>query len=571
MSARRPPARPRRPRSAPTAATIRVWSRARDLRSTSCVFDDRRPRLGRSRRMPLSARRARRVGAAPPPLLRARARATRSASTARPGPTTRSTRRTPCSTRTRADSRRAADGHGAASRSRRSPTTGSTGAASPKPRVPLDHTVIYEAHVQGLLEAATARSPSRCAAPTPASPTTPTIEYLTNLGVTTVELLPVHAFVDRAAPACSRASSTTGATTPSTSSPRTPPYAIGGRAGRAAPDAVLREFKGMVRLLHEAGLEVDPRRRLQPHRRGGPSAARRTQLPRHRQRDLLPPRRRTARYVDVDRMRQHRSTSRRPPPQRLVLDSLRYWANERADRRLPLRPGGDARARRPRRVHAEHPLLRAIARRPGARRRQDDRRTVGRRHGRLADRQLRRRAGRSGTTATATGCATSGSATCAASATTGTAGSGIGALRHAASPDRRTRSRSSAARSRAVNFVTAHDGFTLADLTAYDVKHNLGNGEHNRDGTDNNNSFNHGVEGATDDAGDPRDATAQRCATCSARCCSRPACPMLTAGDEFGRTPARQQQRVLPRLRPHLAVVGRDDVADASCSRRRGG
>ena len=50
-----------------------------------------------------------------------------------------------------------------------------------------------------------------------------------------------------------------------------------------------------------------------------------------------------------------------------------------------------------------------------------------------------------------------------------------------------------------VNFVTAHDGFTMADLVAYNHKHNQANGEQNRDGTDNNNSWNHGTEGATDD------------------------------------------------------------------------
>jgi isoamylase len=50
-----------------------------------------------------------------------------------------------------------------------------------------------------------------------------------------------------------------------------------------------------------------------------------------------------------------------------------------------------------------------------------------------------------------------------------------------------------------VNFVTAHDGFTLADLVSYDVKHNLANGEDNRDGTDDNGSWNGGVEGETDD------------------------------------------------------------------------
>jgi glycogen operon protein len=50
-----------------------------------------------------------------------------------------------------------------------------------------------------------------------------------------------------------------------------------------------------------------------------------------------------------------------------------------------------------------------------------------------------------------------------------------------------------------VNFVTCHDGFTLNDLVSYNQKHNLANGEHNRDGTDDNRSWNCGVEGATDD------------------------------------------------------------------------
>ncbi len=50
-----------------------------------------------------------------------------------------------------------------------------------------------------------------------------------------------------------------------------------------------------------------------------------------------------------------------------------------------------------------------------------------------------------------------------------------------------------------VNFVTAHDGFTLRDLVSYDHKHNEANGEDNRDGTDNNRSWNCGVEGETDD------------------------------------------------------------------------
>ncbi|WP_294540234.1 glycogen debranching protein GlgX [uncultured Rhodoblastus sp.] len=52
---------------------------------------------------------------------------------------------------------------------------------------------------------------------------------------------------------------------------------------------------------------------------------------------------------------------------------------------------------------------------------------------------------------------------------------------------------------KSINFVTAHDGFTLADLVAYAYKHNEANGEHNRDGTDANHSWNNGVEGPTDD------------------------------------------------------------------------
>ena len=53
---------------------------------------------------------------------------------------------------------------------------------------------------------------------------------------------------------------------------------------------------------------------------------------------------------------------------------------------------------------------------------------------------------------------------------------------------------------RSVNFVTAHDGFTLNDLVSYDHKHNEANGEQNRDGTNTNDSWNHGVEGPTSDA-----------------------------------------------------------------------
>src|SRR5437879_7709804 len=51
-----------------------------------------------------------------------------------------------------------------------------------------------------------------------------------------------------------------------------------------------------------------------------------------------------------------------------------------------------------------------------------------------------------------------------------------------------------------INYVTVHDGFTLADLVSYERKHNEANGEHNQDGSDENHSTNYGVEGPTDDA-----------------------------------------------------------------------
>jgi glycogen operon protein len=78
--------------------------------------------------------------------------------------------------------------------------------------------------------------------------------------------------------------------------------------------------------------------------------------------------------------------------------------------------------------------------------------------------------------------------------------------------------------SRSINFVAAHDGFTLADVVSYATKHNEANGEGNRDGSDVNHSWNHGVEDRrTMPRSSPRaDATF---ATCSPRSCARAAPP----------------------------------------------
>jgi glycogen operon protein len=86
-----------------------------------------------------------------------------------------------------------------------------------------------------------------------------------------------------------------------------------------------------------------------------------------------------------------------------------------------------------------------------------------------------------------------------------------------------------------VNFVTAHDGFTLRDLVSYNWKHNEANGEGNRDGSDANDSWNHGHEGETDDPGIRELRDRQRRNLLATLILSR-GVPMLLAGDERGRT-----------------------------------
>jgi isoamylase len=89
--------------------------------------------------------------------------------------------------------------------------------------------------------------------------------------------------------------------------------------------------------------------------------------------------------------------------------------------------------------------------------------------------------------------------------------------------------------SASLNFITAHDGFTLRDLVSYDRKHNESNGEENRDGTDANDSWNCGVEGPTSDESiNALRARQQR--NFLATLFLSQGVPMLLAGDEFSQT-----------------------------------
>ena len=86
-----------------------------------------------------------------------------------------------------------------------------------------------------------------------------------------------------------------------------------------------------------------------------------------------------------------------------------------------------------------------------------------------------------------------------------------------------------------VNFVTAHDGFTLADLVSYQHKHNEANGQHNVDGTDDNRSWNCGVEGPTDDIS-INVLRQQQMRSILGMLLLSWGTPMITMGDELGRT-----------------------------------
>ena len=92
-----------------------------------------------------------------------------------------------------------------------------------------------------------------------------------------------------------------------------------------------------------------------------------------------------------------------------------------------------------------------------------------------------------------------------------------------------------------LNFITAHDGFTLKDLVSYNQKHNKANGEENRDGRNENYSYNHGIEGSTDLLSEPQKSAVENDRTFAQAgllmsLLLANGTPMLLAGDEFGNT-----------------------------------
>ncbi|RKR73714.1 glycogen debranching protein GlgX [Frondihabitans australicus] len=395
-----------------------------------------------------------------------------------------------------------------------------------KPAVPLDHTVVYEAHVRGLTRLNPA-VPDDLRGTYAGLAHESTIAHLTALGVTAVQLLPVHHHVDEQRLVEQGFENYWGYNTLSYFAPH-PAYASR-EAQLGGPSAILREFKGMVRLLHAAGIEVwldVVYNHTAEEGEGGPVTSFRGldgAYYRHNQ---------AGHPIDVTGCGNTFDTSL-PAGARLVLDSLRYWANEcqidgfRFDLAATLGRGTDAV------FSSEEPLLRAI---------RDDEALAGvkliaepwdvglggwqtgnfpdgwsewndRFRNRARDFWLRDIADARGG---------------------GVAANGLGsfASKISGSSNIYAHDRGPLA---GVNLITAHDGFTLADLVSYDAKHNLRNGEDNRDGTDDNRSFNHGAEGPTDN---PWIIDARRRASRNllATLFLSAGIPMLTAGDEIGRT-----------------------------------
>ncbi|WP_186626829.1 glycogen debranching protein GlgX [Rhodococcus sp. BP22] len=387
-------------------------------------------------------------------------------------------------------------------------STVDTGSA---PDVPWDRTVIYEMHVGSY----TARNPAVPPAHrgTYLGLTAPAVlEHLTRLGVTTIELLPVQAMLTEPGVRARGKRNHWGYSTGAYFAPD-PRFA-------AVPGAEIDEFRAMVRALHSVGIEVVldvVYNHTCESGVDGPSISwRGLDAPGYYLLD--------GRGYDVDLTGCGNTLdSASPAVVRMVCDSLRYWATEmgvdgfRFDLASTLgRPGGwrfDPRA----------PLLTAITTDPVLSRTKLiaepwDATGAGYQVGsfgslwtewndRYRDTVRRFWAGHTGVRELASRMA-------------GSEDIYGGASRKPWA---------------SINFVTAHDGFTIADLVSYATKHNEANGEDNRDGTDNNYSVDHGTEGPTDDPVILAERGRHVRALLATLMLST-GTPMLLAGDELGHT-----------------------------------
>jgi len=381
------------------------------------------------------------------------------------------------------------------------------------PQVPWQDTIIYETHVRGL----TMRHPAlpEDVRGTYAALAHPAIiEHLVAMGITTVELLPVHHFVSEIHLLSGGLSNYWGYNSIGFFAPHARYAASNSTGGQ------VREFKEMVKGLHAAGLEVVIDVVYNHTAEGGidgPSLCFRGIG--NDDYYYLTDEGRT--YVDYTGCGNSLDASH-PHVLQLILDSLRYWANEmhvdgfRFDLTSTL-------ARSLHDVDMLGNFMTAIQQDPVLRRLKliaepwdvgPDGYQVGGFPVLWAEwndrfRDTVRSFWRGTTGITDLGWRLSGSADLYA-------------------PEGRRPFSS-------INFVTAHDGFTLRDLVSYEHKHNEANGEDNRDGTNNNISDNYGHEGPTDDEhiNAIRDRQVRNMLT---TCVLASGVPMISGGDEIGRT-----------------------------------
>jgi glycogen operon protein len=396
-----------------------------------------------------------------------------------------------------------------------------------RPRLQWRNTIIYEAHVRG--QSMLHPDVPEVLRGTYAGMAHPAIiEHIKSLGVTSIQLLPVHFHLDE--PHLQNLGMTNywGYNTAAFFAPH-PGYATQA-AQDAGPQAIQDEFKGMVKLLHAAGLEVILDVVYNHTAEGGADGQaisfRGLGEPAYYRTDGH------GKYVDTTGCGNSLNFGN-PRVVQLVLDSLRYWVDEfhidgfRFDLAVTLC----------RNTHNEfdprHPFLVAVAADPV-----------------LSDVKLIAEPWDVGYGGWQTGKFPMGWVdwndhfrdsvrsfwlSDRAAIEAGGHGGSVARLADALSGSAALFEGSGRSRLASLNFVTAHDGFTLNDLVSYDRKHNEANGEQNRDGHGDNRSYNHGFEGRTED----EDILAQRAQSrrnLMASMMISLGVPMITAGDELAHT-----------------------------------
>ena len=388
------------------------------------------------------------------------------------------------------------------------------------PRIPLSDKVIYELHVRGF----TRHDSAAVAEPGTYIGLIEKIPYLQELGVTTVELLPVYEFDELENRSVNpitgeRLHNFWGYSPLCFFAPKAA-YAADGRDGRQ-----ILEFKTMVREFHRAGLEVfldvvfnhTAEGSLPP---GEPSLS-------FRGFDnavyyMVDPR--TGDYLDYSGCG-NTLNSNHPVVRNLIIDALRYWVAEmrvdgfRFDLASILSRGADGE------ILARPPVLERIAADPV-----------------LSDVTLIAEAWDAAGlyqvgTFPAWGRWAEWNGPFRDTLRHFVRGDGgyTGALAARLTGSADLFEHSGRAPAHSINFVTCHDGFTLADLVAYDRKHNEANGEENRDGIDDDVSWNCGVEGPSDDPA-LRALRARQVRNFLTLLLMSQGTPMLLGADELGRT-----------------------------------